>query len=120
MRQGIFSCAAGAPLSEVVGMMAKHRVHAVAVTDGPGGRPVGVVSDLDVIAALLAGLQTTALQAATEPLTVSGEASLRRASQLMTEHGVSHLVVVDSASGYPVGVISTTDLVGAYAGRLGD
>ena len=28
----------------------------------------------------------------------------------MGEHGVSHLVVVDSAGGYPLGVLSTLDI----------
>ena len=34
----------------------------------------------------------------------------------MTEHGVAHLVVVDAAGGYPVGVLSTLDIVAVYAG----
>ena len=33
----------------------------------------------------------------------------------MTEHGVAHLVVVDAASGYPVGILSTLDLAALYA-----
>jgi len=33
----------------------------------------------------------------------------------MREHGVSHLVVVDRASGYPLGVLSTLDVAAVYA-----
>jgi CBS domain-containing protein len=116
MHQGILSCAEDAPLGEVAGVMAKHHVHAVAVASPGSGRPLAVVSDLDVAAAIATGGEPTAGQvAATEPLTVSAEDSLRHATQLMSEHGVSHLVVVERASGYPVGILSTMDVVAVYA-----
>ena len=117
MHAGILTCASDAPLAEVAGIMTERRVHAVAVVDHEGGRPVAVVSDLDVVAAAAAGTEATALQAAaTEPLTVSARESLHRAAQLMAEHGVAHLVVLDAAGGYPVGVLSTLDIAAAYAG----
>ena len=119
MHAGIFSCPPDAPLTEVAAIMAKHRVHAVAVSNGNSGRPVGVVSDLDVITALATDdeQRLTAKQvAATEPVAVSSDAVLPRAVQLMTEHCVSHLVVLESASGFPVGIISTLDIAAAYAG----
>jgi CBS domain-containing protein len=116
MHPGILSCAPDAPLGEVAGMMAKHRIHAVAITERSGGRPLSIASDLDVVAAAASGDEPTALQAAcTEPLTVSASESVERAAQLMTEHAVGHLVVVDAASGYPVGVISTLDVAAVYA-----
>ena len=55
MHHGILSCSGDAPLGEVAGMMAKHRVHAVAVTNGDGRRVVAIVSDLDVAAAAATG-----------------------------------------------------------------
>ncbi len=117
MNSEILSCAPDAPLGEVAGMMAGHRIHAVAVTERPGGRPLGIASDLDVVAAAVAGDELTARQVAcTEPLTVSADESLERAAQLMTEHAVGHLVVLDAASGYPVGVVSTLDIASALAG----
>lgn len=119
MHHGILSCAGDAPLGEVAGIMAKHRVHAVAITDGDGTRPTGVVSDLDVAAAIAGGAEPPAAQAAaTEPLAVSSDERLERAAQLMAEHGVSHLVVVDAANGHPVGVLSTLDLATVYAGEV--
>jgi CBS domain-containing protein len=117
MHAGILSCTTDAPLAEVAGIMSEHRVHAVAVVDRDGGRPVAVVSDLDVVAAATSGTELTALQAAaTEPLAVSARESLHRAAQLMAEHGVAHLVVLDAAGGYPVGVLSTLDVAAAFAG----
>lgn len=38
-----------------------------------------------------------------------------RAAQLMVEHGVAHLIVLDAASGHPIGVISTLDVAAVYA-----
>lgn len=118
MHQGILSCPGDAPLGEVAGVMARHRVHAVALTNGGSARPVGLVSDLDVVAAAASGEEPSAFQAAaTEPLTISANESLAHAGQLMSEHRVSHLVVLDPASGHPIGILSTLDLIGAYAGR---
>jgi CBS domain-containing protein len=89
MHDGILSCAGDTPLGEVAGIMAKSRVHAVAVTDGQGMRPIGVVTALDVVANSISGEEPTALEAAaTEPISVSAEESLERAAQLMAEHGV--------------------------------
>jgi CBS domain-containing protein len=111
MHPGILSCAADTPLCELAAIMTKHRVHAVAVTNGDSQRPIGVVSDLDVVAAAATGEHLDACHvAATEPLTISANAPLDRAAQLMSEHGVSHLVVVDPAGGYPVGILSTLDI----------
>jgi CBS domain-containing protein len=116
MHSGIFSCSGDAPLGEVAGIMAKHRVHAVAVTNGNDRRIVAVASDLDVIAAAASGKEPTARQiAATEPLSISANAPIQNAAQMMTEHGVAHLVVVDAAGGYPVGVLSTLDLAALYS-----
>jgi CBS domain-containing protein len=117
MHPGIHTCEADASLSEVAGVMVKHRVHAVAVTTAGVPRPIGVVSDLDVVAAAAAGEEVIARHAAaTEPLAISANAPLDRAAQLMTEHGVSHLVVIDAAGGYPVGIVSTLDIAVVIAG----
>ncbi len=117
MHHGILSCASDAPLGEVAGIMARHRVHAVAITNGGSQRPTAIASDLDVVAAAATGEEPTAAQAAcTEPLTVSADDSLAHAAQLMAEHSVSHLVVLESSSGHPVGILSTLDIAAAYAG----
>jgi CBS domain-containing protein len=116
MHLGILSCAADAPLSEVAAIMAKHHVHAVAVANRTGGRPIGVVSDVDVVAAAARGAEPTALEgAATDAHEISADRSMARAAQLMAEHGVTHLVVLDAASGYPIGVLSSLDVAAVYA-----
>jgi CBS domain-containing protein len=98
--------------------MANHNVHAVVITNGAGDRPIGVLSDLDVVTAIATGADCTAFEAAaTEPVSVSSHEPLLGAAQLMSDHGVSHLVVVDRASGYPLGVLSTLDVAAVYAER---
>ena len=118
MHAGVFTCAADDPLRHIATVMATYRVHSVVITTGAGDRPIGVLSDLDVVTALVAGADCTASEAAaTETVTVSSHEPLLAAAQLMSEHGVSHLVVVDGASGYPVGVLSTLDVAAVYADR---
>ena len=39
--------------------------------------------------------------------------TLREAAKLMAAHGATHLVVIDEASGHPVGVLAMTDILQA-------
>lgn len=117
MRVGVVSCPADTPLQEAARMMATYRIHCVVVSDVDPGRPWGVVSDLDLAAAAGEDLtqRTVRHVARSELVTVRADESLARAAQLMTEHEVAHLVVVQPQSGHPVGVISTLDLAGVLA-----
>ena len=119
MHHGILSCSPDDSLRDVAAVMAHHRVHAVLIADPPGGRPLGVVTDLDVAAAVARGEeQASARESAGDgPHTVSADAPVQTAARLMSEHGVSHLLVVGSATGYPAGVISTLDVASVYAAR---
>ena len=116
MHPGIVSCAPDTRVTEAAAIMAEHHVHALAVAPAGASAPHGIVSDLDVLAALAAAADVTVAQvAATEPLTVASSERLHRAAQLMAEHGVAHLIVADPASGAPVGVLSTLDILGVFA-----
>jgi len=117
MHPGVLSCGEDDSLRHVAAIMANHRVHAVVITTSNAERPIAVVSDQDVVTAVAAGAECPAREiAATETLTVPADEPLSTAVQLMSEHGVSHLVVVDRAGGYPVGVLSTLDVATLYAG----
>ena len=88
--------------------MAEQSVHCIIVESGSGesGPLWGVVSDLDLVAAATVrdlDDQTAEGSAASPLLLVTPTESLERAAQLMTEHGTSHLVVVDGPDGRPVG-----------------
>lgn len=66
------------------------------------------------------GQELTAGQiAATEPVTASPFDSLADVAQVMGDHDVAHLVVVDAKHGEPMGVISTLDLARRGRRRLG-
>jgi CBS domain-containing protein len=121
MHRGVLVCARDAPLSTVAELMATRRVHCVVVSDDPdhAGSLWGIVSDLDLVAATTVRAleeQSAGASAATEALTISPADTLRRAGQLMTEHGASHLVVVDQDTLRPVGVVSTLDIAAALSG----
>lgn len=115
MRAGIFTCDPHAPLRELAATMSSLRIHALALR-APHGQRLPLITDLEVMAgiALSDRLQAGDLVASPAP-TVSRIQPLREAAQLMVEHGASHLIVLDEASGHPVGVLSTTDILQAYA-----
>jgi CBS domain-containing protein len=124
MHPGLISCSPDTPLRTVARMMATYRVHAVLVTthgaeELPGGGVWGVVSDVDLLRAAQdddLDKQKTRAIAATPVLTVTTGDGLADAAQLMTEHEVSHLIVIEPQSARPVGVLSTLDIARALAG----
>ena len=73
------------------------------------GQPPVTYGDLDA--------QSAGASAATPALTIHPGDTLQRAAQVMTEHAIAHLLVVDDTSGEPVGVLSTLDLARVLAGH---
>ncbi len=118
MHRGIISVPPDTAMSAVAATMATHRVHAVAIVrPGDTDAPWKIVSALDVVAAARSSTDPRADQiAATEVLTISSGERLDHAVQLMAEHELWHLIVTDAASGRPVGVLSTLDIVAALGG----
>lgn len=104
--------------------MVTHRVHAILVVahgdeELPRGSLWGIVSDADLLRAAEAedvDEQTARTIAATPILTVAADEDLARAAQLMVEHDVSHLIVMEPRSARPFGVLSTLDIARAIAG----
>jgi len=122
MSPGVISCPPETPLRVVARMMATFSVHSVFVfehrdEDDEDIQLWGVVSDLDLVAAGRANVdERTAGSSAVTPLvTVATDAPLARAAELMAEHGISHLAVVDPVSKRPVGVLSTLDIARSIA-----
>ena len=124
MHPGVLTCPLETPLRDVARMLASYNVHCVVAYgseeehENGDGRPWGVISDLDLVAAALAGDaddRTAGGAAASAVVFVSGRDTLEHAAQLMTEHQVAHLVVVDPDTMHPVGVLSTLDVAAALA-----
>src|SRR5215218_756637 len=114
MRHGVITCEPETSLQGVARIMSSYHVHAVIVA--LGGDVWGVISAWDILQA--AGSDRERLSAgeiaSTEYVTVSDDAPLGEAAQLMREHEVSH-VVVTGAGDRPVGVLSTLDIAGTLA-----
>lgn len=123
MHEGVVTCDIDEPLTSVARTMLQRRIHCVVVWHEPAGstdpRLWGVVSDLDLVKVAAAEdvEGRTAGGSATTPVVIvePGE-TLRRAAQMMAEHEVTHLVVVDGETSQPVGVISTLDVAKAVTG----
>jgi CBS domain-containing protein len=120
MHRGIVTLSPLAELGEVAAAMAEHRIHSVVIIDeGPPGadddRLWGVVSDVDLMRGIGSSVRLDAGNlAALDVVTVAPGDELGRAAQLMAEHDVAHLVVMEGR--VPVGVVSTLDVARAAAG----
>ena len=117
LQLGLIDCPADADVRSVARLMAEHNVHCVVVrgTEPDGW---GIVSDLDLMAALRPELTgTTAGQfAATDSLVVDPADSLEHAAQLMVDHQTTHAIVVDPVTVRPIGILSTLDVARFLAG----
>jgi CBS domain-containing protein len=113
MHRGIITCRPDATLSTVARLLAAHRIHAVVVAPEGDGDDWGIVSDLDLAAALSKGLLggTTAGEISSTPrLFVTPDETLTRVAQLMCEYDAHHVIVLGRGSSRPVGIVSTLDL----------
>jgi CBS domain-containing protein len=118
MHSGVITVSPHTPLTKVAKLMASRRVHCVVVATEPVevGSLWGVISDLDLMAAASVRSvedQCAAGSASTPAVLISPHAPLAKAAELMTRHGVTHLVVAEARR--PVGVLSTLDIADAIA-----
>lgn len=124
MHPGMVSCPPDTTLPAVARMMATYRVHAIFVhshdDELADGSSWAVVTDADLVRAALDGeLETTAGQIGAAPvLAVATAEPLEHAMQLMVEHEVTHLVVVEGHSALPIGVISSLDIARSVCGLI--
>jgi CBS domain-containing protein len=119
MHTGILTTDPSTSLRVVARLMAEQRVHVVAVADPDHARrPWGMVTTLDIAAAAAEGTDLTAGEAAadTEIVTISSADRLDYAAQTMVKRRLGHLIVVDPATGYPTGILSSLDIAAAYGG----
>jgi acetoin utilization protein AcuB len=91
--------------------MSSRRIRELPVVDGEG--PVGILTDRDIRQHLGFLQQTKVNVAMSTPLvTVSSSSTLEQATRLLLEHRIGGLPVVDD--GRLVGIITTSDLLGAF------
>lgn len=110
--KGVILCKPDSPLQEVVRVMADTEVHAVMVTEHEGEPPVGVVSHIDIIAHYGENLST--IQArdvmTSNVINIPEDATVEEAAKKLLESKIHRLLVV-SADGKPLGILSTTDII---------
>ena len=124
MQLGLFTCSPDDPVGCVAQTMAERSVHCVVVSGiarrEHAGEHLswGIVSDLDLMAALHSGSVTATAGevAGSEFVTISPRDSLSLGAGLMVEHETAHLVVVSPDTGRPVGMLSTLDIARAADG----
>ena len=114
MHHGVVTCPPSASIREVAELLSAHRVHCAVVADPLDGALWGIVSDLDLMRGLGSPVPLTAGNlAALDVVTVRPDDELGHATQLMAEHDVAHLIVVEH--GAPIGILSTLDVAEAVA-----
>jgi CBS domain-containing protein len=123
MHSGVITVSPSTALTKVAKLMANGRLHCVVVATPPieVGSLWGIVTDLDLMAAASVRSledQCAAGSASTPAVLISPHARLTDAAELMTRHGVTHLVVAEARR--PVGVLSTLDVALAIADSAPD
>ena len=114
-----------APLIEVAKLMRKNHVGAVVIVDGAATRrPVGMVTDRDIVVEVVAAGQDARALTAGEVMsdtlaTTSADDDMHWSLKIMRDHGVRRLPVVNDG-GAMVGIVALDDLLKAYASTLHD
>jgi CBS domain-containing protein len=122
MHPGLLTCKPDAALGQVAVLLAQHHVHALVVADRDG-RPLGIISDFDLLAgewlssdpeSLAAMRKLTASDLMSQPIdSVEADVPLAEAVGVLLREDVSRLLVTEK--GKPVGIISLSDFVASIA-----
>lgn len=110
------------PLALAVALMHEHRCSCVLVTSG--GKPVGILTERDVVRifsdALAEGVLPNLVVAdvmTPEPVCVQADTSLYDALVLARSRRLRHLMIIDDHETL-VGIVTQTDMVDAYVGLI--
>jgi CBS domain-containing protein len=109
---GVITVSPDASVRDLLGLLAEHNVGALVVS-GDGARLDGIVSERDVVRRLHQndGLLDSRVSSimTTDVRTCQGDAAVDDLMQVMTEHRIRHVPVVDGSA--VVGIISIGDVV---------
>jgi CBS domain-containing protein len=116
MSRGFLACREETTVAAVARAMTDRRSRS-AVVLAADGRVAGVVTGHDLLAAFDGAAERSVRDLMHAPLTVSAEATLQQATDLLLRHEVHRLVVVDpdDPGGVPLGIVSTTDVLAEMA-----
>lgn len=118
MHPGVITCHADTTLGEAAVMLTLHHIHSLIVADREG-RPVGILTDFDLLAAEWLSVDAESLEAmrkmtagelmAVPVDTIDAGAPAKDAARRMRTEQIHRLLVTENER--PVGVISISDLV---------
>jgi CBS domain-containing protein len=111
MNNAIVTCSSDAGLREMGRLMAGHHIHSLVISLGDPAR-WALLTDVDIAQAAIGRPDATANDLAGPATGIPGEATLIRAIELMREQRTSHLIVTDTETGEPAGMISALDIAG--------
>jgi len=109
MTREVLGVAPTAALKDAARLMAKENVSSLLVSEG--GKALGIITESDIVRAMHGRLpgETPASAIMSEPLiSALPELDLLRARQLIEQHRIRHLAIVDAA-GKTLGIVSETD-----------
>lgn len=121
MHDGLIACWSDETLIEVARRMCEDSIHALFVLN-PAGHVVGVISQTDLAEAYVQdywqGLTACDIMTP-DVVTITDEAPLEVAIQIMLGQGIHRLLVVQEKNDYdrPIGVLSLSDVVCDMAGE---
>jgi CBS domain-containing protein len=121
----VVTAPANTPLTEVARLMRKNHVGSVVVVDPADPRkPLGIVTDRDIVVEVVAAEQdarvvTAADIMASPPVTASPGDDASWSLKVMRDRGIRRLPVVDGA-GALVGIVALDDLLSAASSTLFD
>ncbi|HVN62018.1 MAG TPA: CBS domain-containing protein [Gaiellaceae bacterium] len=117
MSHGLVACRDGTTVRQAARVMTERHVRALVVV-AADGRPLGVVTGTDLLPLVGADAGNRPVaELMHPPITIGPAASLREAADLLLEHEIHRLVVVDpdDPDAVPLGVVATTDIVAEMA-----
>jgi len=118
MSRDVVTISPEATLQDAIGLMKKHSVRHIPVVED--GELVGWVSEGDIRGAYLASLiedirvRDVMIK---EPITISPEADLEEAAEVLYRHGIGGIPVVEGRQ--VVGVVTVTDIMAAFIQIMG-
>lgn len=118
MSHGLVVCRETTSIENAARAMSVRHSRSVFVVDAYG-KSLGVVTGSDLIGVLTGEMSACSplRDLAHKPITITPDATLRAAADLMLKHEVHRLIVVnsDESEGLPLGLIATSDIVAEMA-----
>lgn len=99
---------ADASVQSLVSLMTEYHISCVPIVD-EAKRPTGIVTKLDLIECANDGRASAREVMMPHAMTVSTDASLKTAAEIMSREGFHHVLVVDDTRAL-VGIVSTFDI----------